>query len=152
MRYHYERQLWRVKASFAAFSTWRVRRNFESWLWGKLNLLHVAYQQVRYMQALGGSLAFKDLRVYVCVCVYICVVINECRIFCINVAHFIHTTVYTSHRESLFLFPPLWKRASGLVWGYQLYFKLLGCELWEEQSLVFLLLSANPTHPPIPIQ
>ena len=37
---------------------------------------------------------------------YVCVIINECRIFCINVVHFIHTTVYTLHRErgSLFLF------------------------------------------------
>ena len=92
------------------------------------------------MQASGGSLAFKDLSVYVCV------VINECRIFCINVAHFIHTTVYTLHRESLFLFPPLWEKASGFVGGVSAVFQIIKCELWEEQSVVFLLLSANPTH------
>jgi len=78
---------------------------------------------------------------YVCVNVYVCVVINECRIFCINVAHFIHTTVYTLHRESFFLFPPLWKGASGFVGGYQLYFKLLGASCGRNKVWFFLLLS-----------
>src|SRR2546423_14052241 len=99
------------------------------------------------MQALGGSSAFKDLRVYVCVCVYICVVINECRVFCINVAHFIHTTVYTLHRENLFLFPPLWKRASGFDWGYQLYFKLLSASYGRNRVWFFSFSQQTQTHP-----
>src|SRR5271156_4630803 len=94
------------------------------------------------MQASGGSLAFKDLSVYVCV------VINECRIFCINVAHFIHTTVYTLHRESLFLFPPLWKNASGFVGGYQLYFKLLSASYGRNKVWFF---SFSQQTQPIPI-
>jgi hypothetical protein len=48
--------------------------------------------------------------------VYVCVIINERRISCINVVHFIHTTVYTLHRERS-LSPLPWKKGSGFVGG-----------------------------------